>query len=272
MGRCSAATYQVGRRNRLLSRFHLSISWNEKATQFELTVLGLNGLKVDDEACVQNDTVALQNGSTIDIVGELVRFQIPSAQKEDAQADDASDFDIQTPTYTAMSLNQHSSNSSTRHDSMPHSHTGNALSQRLLAVVAETSQENKVESVTVAEELNSAQSSVKEIVTEALFKKEYDEQEDVKPEPLANQIAQIETTHVADDKSLQNLRPTHISNDEVIESQVKREESQEINIDVTEPAEAEPVSIEQENNEEPLNIDANYAEMIIEALGNLNLP
>jgi hypothetical protein len=272
VGRCSAATYQVGRRNRLLSRFHLSISWNEKATQFELTVLGLNGLKVDDKACAQKDTVALQNGSTIDIVGELVHFQIPSTQKEEVQADDASDFDIQTPTYTAMSLNQDSSNSSTRHDSMPHNHTGNALSQRLLAVVAETSQENKVESVTVAEELKSAQSSVKEIATEALFKKEYDEQEDVKPEPFANEIAQIETTHVADDKSLQNLVPTHISNDEVIESQAKREESQEINIDVTEPAEAEPVSIEQENNEEPLNIDANYAEMIIEALGNLTLP
>lgn len=264
VGRCSAATYQVGRRNRLLSRIHLSISWNEVEHQFELTVLGLNGLKVDGKACAKDETVALHNESKIDIVGELVHFQKPSSQ--DGQADDLSDFDIQTPTFSELSVNQSGLSSPEQHKSISISHSSKALSERLLAVVAEVKQEQQ-DSVT--EEDKPVESSVQEIATSVIVKEEDDGQEDEKPKQKADADGAIETAEHDDQKLVHTSEAAHEPTEDLVAPQAAREESQEINIEVTETGEPETGSTEQEQNE-ALNADMNFAEMIIEALGKLN--
>lgn len=256
VGRCSAATYQVGRRNRLLSRIHLSIAWNENSNQFELTVLGLNGLKVDDRACSQKEIVPLQDDSIIDIVGEVVRFQAPEHQVEEKHSDD---FDLHTPLHSDLSLLESDSPQPESRSVLQHQGS-NALSERLLAVVAESKQNE-----TVASE-ESAEEQVKIEVEEPLREEpeaEFHNQEDTNdnnekfeslpaPEPEVKALTQHEEI-------------THIVTEEDVSSKVECEVNEEI--EVAESETEQQITEPQSQEVEPLSKDVNYAELIIEALG-----
>ncbi|KAI8584283.1 hypothetical protein K450DRAFT_219097 [Umbelopsis ramanniana AG] len=252
VGRCSAATHQVGRRNRLLSRIHLSISWNEASSQFELTVLGLNGLKVDEKPCTQKETVVLEDGSIIDIVGEVVQFNFPpSEQDELSLADDSSVFDIKTPLSPAISVGQ---DSLEEQQPISNNHSSNALSQKLMAAMAESKEEKQLATIpeAVVENTKPAEELVVEEVNQITTIKESldDEQKEDPVEHVHGESVPLEIAPVQHD---------------VKEEQVNREGSQDINIEVAESSDAEPAVTESEQTD-PMNADANYAEMIIEAL------
>jgi FHA domain len=256
VGRCSAATHQVGRRNRLLSRIHLSISWKEASSQFELTVLGLNGLKVNEKPCTQKETVVLEDESVIDIVGEVVQFKFPSEQDVLSLADDSSDFDIKTSLSPAISVGQDSLEQPPLISNM---HSSNALSQKLMAAMVESKEEKQIETIpeAVVENAEPAEVPIVEKVNQITAIKESLEgdQKEEPVEPLHDESVPLETAPVQQD---------------VNEVQVNREGSQDINIEVAESSDAEPAVTEPEQTE-PMSADANYAEMIIEALGEYNL-
>lgn len=253
VGRCSAATHQVARRNRLLSRIHLSISWSEASSQFELTVLGLNGLKVDEKPCAQKETVALEDGSIIDIVGEVVQFKFPAEQDELSLADDSSDFDIKTPLSPAISVGQDSHLE--QEQPITTNLSSNALSQKLMAAMAESKEEKKIEAIpdAVVEKAEPAEVPIlQEVDQTTAVKESLEVQKEEEPvEHLLDESVPSETAPVQPD---------------VNEVQINREGSQDINIEVAESSDAEPAVTEPEQTE-PMNADTNYAEMIIEALG-----
>ncbi|KAI8975153.1 hypothetical protein BDF20DRAFT_877111 [Mycotypha africana] len=79
LGRGGANTIKIGRRNRNISRTHISIDYNKTKQQFELTVIGLNGACVDDVAYEQHAVVRLENHSIIDVLGDQIQFREPIA-------------------------------------------------------------------------------------------------------------------------------------------------------------------------------------------------
>ncbi|CEP11611.1 hypothetical protein [Parasitella parasitica] len=77
LGRGGACTIKIGRRNRQISRIHVSIAFNSQKEQFELTVLGLNGAYVDDVLYEQHAVAPLEDDSFVDVVGDQFRFKMP---------------------------------------------------------------------------------------------------------------------------------------------------------------------------------------------------
>lgn len=77
LGRGGASTIKIGRRNRQISRIHVSISYAKENEQFELLVVGLNGACVDQIQYAQHQIAALGNDSFIDILGDHVYFKVP---------------------------------------------------------------------------------------------------------------------------------------------------------------------------------------------------
>lgn len=75
LGRGGCSTIKIGRRNRQISRTHVSISY--KNDSFELTVVGLNGACVDGNQVAQHEVVTLENDSFIDILGDHFSFKVP---------------------------------------------------------------------------------------------------------------------------------------------------------------------------------------------------
>jgi hypothetical protein len=75
LGRGGSSTIKIGRRNRQISRTHVSISFNND--KFELIVVGLNGACVDGNQVAQHDVVTLENDSFIDILGDHFYFKVP---------------------------------------------------------------------------------------------------------------------------------------------------------------------------------------------------
>ncbi|KAG2182228.1 hypothetical protein INT43_007155 [Umbelopsis isabellina] len=255
VGRCSAATYQVGRRNRLLSRIHLSIAWNEASNLFELTVLGLNGLKVDDQPCSQKEIVSLHDGSVIDIVGEVVRFQAPEHQAEKKHSDD---FDIHTPLHSDLSLLESDSPQPESRNVLQHQGS-KALSERLLAVVAESkhnetilSEESEVEQVKIEDE-----EPLKEEPEEECHKQENTNVNNEKSESLAEPVPEAKDL-------TQHEEIPHSVTEEDVSSKVEFEANEEIEVAESEPE--QEITESKSHEVEPLSKDVNYAELIIEAL------
>lgn len=79
LGRGGASTIKIGRRNRQISRIHVSISYSKESQQFELLVIGLNGACVDQMQYAQHEVAALENDSFIDILGDHFYFKVPPA-------------------------------------------------------------------------------------------------------------------------------------------------------------------------------------------------
>lgn len=77
LGRGGSNTIKIGRRNRQISRVHVSIAFNNDTEQFELTVLGLNGACVDNVSYDQHGVAPLEDNSFIDVVGDQFRFKMP---------------------------------------------------------------------------------------------------------------------------------------------------------------------------------------------------
>lgn len=77
LGRGGASTVKIGRRNRQISRIHVSISYSEENEKFELLVVGLNGACVDQIQYAQHEIATLENDSFIDILGDHFYFKVP---------------------------------------------------------------------------------------------------------------------------------------------------------------------------------------------------
>jgi hypothetical protein len=77
LGRGGACTVKIGRRNRQISRIHVSIAFNTNNDRFELTVVGLNGACVDDVHYEQHAVAPLEEDSFVDVLGDQFRFRIP---------------------------------------------------------------------------------------------------------------------------------------------------------------------------------------------------
>ncbi|KAL9537507.1 hypothetical protein MBANPS3_011715 [Mucor bainieri] len=77
LGRGGSNTIKIGRRNRQISRVHVSIAFNNETEQFELTVLGLNGACVDNISYDQHGVAPLEDNSFIDVVGDQFHFKMP---------------------------------------------------------------------------------------------------------------------------------------------------------------------------------------------------
>lgn len=77
LGRGSSNTIKIGRRNRQISRVHVSIAFNNDTERFELTVLGLNGACVDNVSYDQHGVAPLEDNSFIDVVGDQFHFKMP---------------------------------------------------------------------------------------------------------------------------------------------------------------------------------------------------
>lgn len=77
LGRGGSNTIKIGRRNRQISRTHVSITFSQQNQQFELTVVGLNGACIDNVTYAQHAIAILQNDSFVDILGEQFYFKIP---------------------------------------------------------------------------------------------------------------------------------------------------------------------------------------------------
>ncbi|KAI9268716.1 hypothetical protein BY458DRAFT_511323 [Sporodiniella umbellata] len=77
LGRGGASTIKIGRRNRQISRTHVSIEFNPDLGHFQLTILGLNGANVDQVLYNQHAIVVLEDHSSIDVLGDHVEFRVP---------------------------------------------------------------------------------------------------------------------------------------------------------------------------------------------------
>ncbi|KAI8647296.1 hypothetical protein BD408DRAFT_408944 [Parasitella parasitica] len=77
LGRGGACTIKIGRRNRQISRIHVSIAFNSQKEQFELTVVGLNGAYVDNVLYEQHAVAPLEDDSFVDVIGDQFRFKMP---------------------------------------------------------------------------------------------------------------------------------------------------------------------------------------------------
>lgn len=77
LGRGGSNTIKIGRRNRQISRTHVSITFSQQNQQFELTVIGLNGACIDNVTYAQHAIAILQNDSFVDVLGEQFHFKIP---------------------------------------------------------------------------------------------------------------------------------------------------------------------------------------------------
>lgn len=77
LGRGGSNTIKIGRRNRQISRVHVSIAFSNETEQFELTVLGLNGACVDNVSYEQHGVAPLEDNSFIDVVGDQFHFKMP---------------------------------------------------------------------------------------------------------------------------------------------------------------------------------------------------
>ncbi|CAO3665747.1 unnamed protein product [Rhizopus stolonifer] len=75
LGRGGSSTVKIGRRNRQISRAHVSIEFNTQLGQFQLTILGLNGASVDHVVYNQHAIVVLEDHSFIDVLGDHIEFK-----------------------------------------------------------------------------------------------------------------------------------------------------------------------------------------------------
>ena len=75
-----------------ISRRHVKIAFSFERHVFELTILGRNGAFVDEVWYKEGDTIALKNGSLIQIGGVRVRFLLPDMSSGEDGAEAANPF------------------------------------------------------------------------------------------------------------------------------------------------------------------------------------
>lgn len=86
IGRGTDCTYRIRRSQKQISRKHATIEYDPDKRVFCLRVGGQNGLKVDGEGYKIGSEITLtRNDTSLDIVGELFRFRIPSASSADSK-------------------------------------------------------------------------------------------------------------------------------------------------------------------------------------------
>lgn len=97
IGRGHDATIQIGRANKRVSREHVVIEHKPQMGGFELTILSPNGALVDRIVFVEGEHVPVMEGTTIEIVGTKIIFQVPDdSSNHTAEAEVMEDI-IETP-------------------------------------------------------------------------------------------------------------------------------------------------------------------------------
>lgn len=79
LGRGTAATIKIGRRNRNISRIHARITYKD---EYCLQVVGLNGVVVDGVLYNQHESASLKDRSLINVLGSKILFLIPEQTNE----------------------------------------------------------------------------------------------------------------------------------------------------------------------------------------------
>ncbi|KAK4512030.1 uncharacterized protein ATC70_013272 [Mucor velutinosus] len=77
IGRGHDATIQIGKANKRVSREHVVIEHKPQMGGFELTILSPNGALIDHIIFVEGEHVPVIEGTTIEIVGTKIIFQVP---------------------------------------------------------------------------------------------------------------------------------------------------------------------------------------------------
>ncbi|KAL1925337.1 uncharacterized protein VTP21DRAFT_220 [Calcarisporiella thermophila] len=77
VGRSPRCTIKVGGGNRQVSRVHATIRWNPESQFFDFHIHGVNGAIVDGIPYQMGKTVALVDGSEVDMLGAKMVFRMP---------------------------------------------------------------------------------------------------------------------------------------------------------------------------------------------------
>ncbi|GAN08326.1 hypothetical protein MAM1_0199c07835 [Mucor ambiguus] len=98
IGRGHDATIQIGKANKRVSREHVVIEHKPQMGGFELTILSPNGALIDHIVFVEGEHVPVIEGTTIEIVGTKIIFQVPDDNNNNqvAETEDMEDI-IETP-------------------------------------------------------------------------------------------------------------------------------------------------------------------------------
>ncbi|OAD09217.1 hypothetical protein MUCCIDRAFT_155122 [Mucor lusitanicus CBS 277.49] len=93
IGRGHDATIQIGKANKRVSREHVVIEHKPQMGGFELTILSPNGALIDHIIFVEGEHVPVIEGTTIEIVGTKIIFQLPDDNSENRVVEEAKDME-----------------------------------------------------------------------------------------------------------------------------------------------------------------------------------
>ncbi|KAF9166460.1 hypothetical protein DFQ26_007848 [Actinomortierella ambigua] len=79
VGRGSQATLNLGRINKQVSRRHAIIEWHPPTSQFRISVLGQNGVRINGVGFPSGQQCPLKRGDVVDLVGVKMLFKTPSS-------------------------------------------------------------------------------------------------------------------------------------------------------------------------------------------------
>ncbi|KAG0336355.1 transcription factor [Podila horticola] len=78
VGRGSQATLNLGRVNKQVSRRHAIVEWCRDSENFQITVLGQNGVRINGTGFPSGQQATLRGGDIVDLVGVKMVFRLPA--------------------------------------------------------------------------------------------------------------------------------------------------------------------------------------------------
>ncbi|KAF8951119.1 hypothetical protein BGZ52_000213 [Haplosporangium bisporale] len=78
VGRGSQATLNLGRVNKQVSRRHAIVEWCRDSANFQITVLGQNGVRINGTGFPSGQQATLRGGDIVDLVGVKMVFRLPA--------------------------------------------------------------------------------------------------------------------------------------------------------------------------------------------------
>ncbi|KAL9538025.1 hypothetical protein MBANPS3_011263 [Mucor bainieri] len=118
VGRGHDATIQIGKANKRVSREHVVIEHKPQMGGFELTILSPNGALVDHIIFVEGEHVPVIEGTTIEIVGTKIIFQVPDDNNNAAEPQPMEDV-IEAPLEAALPAAMDVDAETTQQDNIP---------------------------------------------------------------------------------------------------------------------------------------------------------
>ncbi|KAF9970623.1 hypothetical protein BGZ73_006643 [Actinomortierella ambigua] len=116
VGRGSQATLNLGRINKQVSRRHAIIEWHAPTSQFRISVLGQNGVRINGVGFPSGQQCPLKRGDVVDLVGVKMVFKTPSSPPPSSAAVQA----FHSNTYRTQ--DQHHHGDSDEQDENQHHH------------------------------------------------------------------------------------------------------------------------------------------------------